>query len=141
MTAPLGATVADGGTTFAVRAPDAEQVWLCLFDGAQERRHAMQREGEVWTVTMPGDLAGASYGYRADGEWAPEQGRWFDPAKLLVDPYARELDRRFVQDPRLTRFGEDTADLVPRAVVPAPSEPLVTAPLGSAEPQPAARTS
>ena len=128
MTAPLGVTVADGGTTFAVRAPDAEQVWLCLFDGAQERRHAMQREGEVWTVTMPGDLAAASYGYRADGEWAPEQGRWFDPAKLLVDPYARELDRRFVQDPRLTRFGEDTADLVPRAVVPAPSEPLVPAP-------------
>ena len=128
MTAPLGATVANGGTTFGVRAPDAGQVWLCLFDGAQERRHAMQREGEVWTVTMPGDLAGASYGYRADGEWAPEQGRWFDSAKLLIDPYARALDRRFVQDPRLTRFGEDTADLVPRAVVPAPSEPLVTAP-------------
>ncbi len=42
---------------------------------------------------------------------------WFDPAKLLVDPYALELDRRFVQHPRLAQFGEDTADIVPRAIV------------------------
>lgn len=61
-----------------------------------------------------------AYGYRADGEWAPETGLWFDPAKLLVDPYAVELDRRFVQDPSLARYGADTAALVPRALVPAP---------------------
>lgn len=77
----------------------------------------MQREGDEWTAELPGDLAGTRYGYRADGEWAPEHRRWFDLAKLLVDPRAVELDRRFVQHPRLAEFGADTADLVPRAIV------------------------
>ena len=58
------------------------------------------------------------YGYRAQGEWAPERGLWFDAAKLLVDPYAVELDRRFAWDPRLAVHGEDTAALVPKAIVP-----------------------
>jgi glycogen operon protein len=80
----------------------------------------MQRHGEHWMAEIPGDLSGARYGYRADGEWAPERGKWFDPAKLLVDPYAVELDRRFAYDPRLSVFGQDTAALVPNAIVPPP---------------------
>ncbi|MEP7222198.1 MAG: glycogen debranching protein GlgX [Novosphingobium sp.] len=104
-------------TRFAVRSPLASAVWLCLFDGEAERRVAMQRDGDEWTAELPGDLAGTHYGFRADGEWAPERGLWFDPAKLLVDPRAVELDRRFVQHPRLAEYGADTADLVPRAVV------------------------
>ncbi|WP_226638281.1 glycogen debranching protein GlgX [Novosphingobium profundi] len=125
----LGAQVQGGATRFAVRAPRAEQVWLCLFDDTGgETRREMHREGEVWTLECPGDLSGALYGYRAQGTWAPEHGLWFDPAKLLVDPYALELDRRFVQDPALARFGEDTAHLVPRARVPAPYEPVVVEP-------------
>lgn len=78
----------------------------------------MRRDGDDWLAELAGDHSGAYYGYRADGEWAPERGHWFDPAKLLVDPYAIELDRRFVQDPRLAQFGEDTAALIPRAIVP-----------------------
>jgi len=78
----------------------------------------MRREGDLWVADMPGQHDGVRYGYRADGVWAPERGLWFDPAKLLVDPYAVELDRRFVQHPRLAAFGEDTADLVPRAILP-----------------------
>lgn len=117
MTQPLGAQVAGGVTRFAVRAPLAEAVELCLFDGAAETRRAMARQGEVWVAEVHGDLAGTRYGYRAHGTCAPEQNLWFDPAKLLVDPYAIELDRRFVQHPRLASYGEDTADLVPRAVV------------------------
>ena len=116
---PYGALAAEGTTTFRARAPLAEAVWLCLFDGELETRLPMHREGEDWLLAFPADLTGAHYGYRADGEWAPEQGQWFDPAKLLVDPYAVELDRRFVQNPRLAQFGADTADIVPRAVVPA----------------------
>ncbi|WP_353216195.1 glycogen debranching enzyme, partial [Sandarakinorhabdus sp.] len=61
------------------------------------------------------------------GEWVPEQGLWFDPAKLLVDPYAVQLDRRFVQDPALAMFGTDTAHLVPRTLVQAPVLPLASA--------------
>ncbi len=78
----------------------------------------MQREGDDWLAELPGDQSGALYGYRAEGEWAPERGHWFDPAKLLVDPNALELDRRFVQDPRVAEYGADTAVLVPRAIVP-----------------------
>jgi len=93
-------------------------MWLCLFDGGKEQRVAMARDGDDFVAVVPRDLAGASYGYRADGQWAPEQGRWFDPAKLLVDPYAQELDRRFVQRSELAQFGTDTAAIVPRAIVP-----------------------
>ncbi len=111
-------------TRFAVRSPQASQVWLCLFGRsgrADERRVAMIRSGDDWIVDLPDDdLVGTRYGFRAEGEWVPERGLWFDPAKLLVDPRAVELDRRFVQDPRLAMLGEDTADIVPRAVVQPP---------------------
>ncbi len=119
MSRTYGAIVSSGETRFAVRAPNADGMWLCLFDGDRERRIAMQRDADDWLAVLPGDLSGVRFGYRADGEWAPGRGLWFDPNKLLVDPYAVELDRCFVQDPRLTEFGADTADLVPRAIVPA----------------------
>ncbi|MEE4450804.1 glycogen debranching protein GlgX [Novosphingobium resinovorum] len=123
MTRP-GVTVEGGQTSFTVRSPRARALWLCLFEGEVETRHAMARQADDWTCELPGDLAGLRYAYRAEGEWAPTDGLWFDPAKLLVDPYARELDRRFIQHPRLARFGEDTADIVPRAIVPARQAPL-----------------
>lgn len=113
----LGAKVEAGATRFAVRSPHAAAVDVCLFDGTAETRLPMTRAGNDWTLAVPGDLSGTHYGYRASGDWAPERGRWFDPAKLLVDPYAIELDRRFAYDPRLAEYGADTADLVPRAVV------------------------
>jgi glycogen operon protein len=114
----LGSRVNQGSTRFAVRAPLAGALELCLFDGVAETRLPMERSGDIWIAQVPGDMAGASYGFRAHGPYDPAQGLWFDPAKLLVDPYALALDRRFVQHPRLGIYGEDTADLVPRAVVP-----------------------
>nr|WP_260927967.1 glycogen debranching protein GlgX [Novosphingobium sp. 9] len=108
-------------THFAVRSPLAKQVWLCLFDKeGMETRYPMVRADDNWSLELPGRLDGQHYGYRADGEWNPQAGRWFDAAKLLVDPYARELDRRFEQNARLGWFGEETADIVPRAIVRAP---------------------
>jgi glycogen operon protein len=121
VTLRLGAHVAGGVTRFALRAPLAVAVDLCLFAGEAETRHPMSRAGDHWTLELPGDVTGTRYAYRAHGTYAPEQNLWFDPAKLLVDPYAVELDRRFTQHPRLAAFGEDTADLVPRAVVQGPS--------------------
>jgi len=122
MSLPLGATVTAAATSFAVRAPLASGVSLCLFDGEAEHRIAMQRRGEDWAAEVPGDLSGTRYGFRAQGKWEPENGIWFDPAKLLVDPYARELDRRFVQHPGLAAHGEDSARLVPKAIVKPPLE-------------------
>ncbi|HET9629953.1 MAG TPA: glycogen debranching protein GlgX [Novosphingobium sp.] len=118
MTEGYGAQAGAEQTSFTVRAPLAQRVDLCLFDGAAEERRAMTRRGDDWHLTVPGNLAGAHYGYRARGPYAPERNLWFDPAKLLVDPHAVELDRRFVQDPRLAEYGADTAGLVPRAIVP-----------------------
>ncbi len=117
MTRRYGATVSNGKSRFAVRSPNAHALWLCLFNGDQEDRIAMRRDGDDWLAELPRDLAGKTYGYRAEGEWNAEQGCWFDPTKLMVDPYAVEMDRRFIQDPRLAEFGVDTAALVPRAIV------------------------
>ncbi|WP_343061337.1 glycogen debranching protein GlgX [Novosphingobium flavum] len=117
------------GTTFRIRAPHAESVSLCLFDAAdRETAHPMMREGEDWTLHLPEAGPGTRYGLRASGPFAPEQGHRFDQSKLLVDPRAQLLDRRFAYDPRLAALGVDTADLVPRAVIPAPLPPLDPAP-------------
>jgi glycogen operon protein len=70
----------------------------------------MHRDGDRFTLHVPDAGPGTRYGYRTA----------HDLAKLLVDPYAQELDRRFVQDPRLAIPGEDTTTLVPCAIVPSP---------------------
>ncbi len=77
----------------------------------------MRREGDNWTAAPP--VPGARYGLRAHGTWAPERGLWFDPAKLLVDPRAVELDQRFIYDASLSTYGIDTAAIVPKALMPA----------------------
>ncbi len=130
--ATLGATVRDGGVAFAVHSGDAARMELCLFDdeGRQElRRIPMQRDGDLHHVFVEGIGEGTRYGLRADGVFSPDDGLWFDPAKLLVDPYAKKLDRRFVHDVRLTQHGVETADLVPKAIV------TVDRPVAVARPQ------
>ncbi|MQW87527.1 glycogen debranching protein GlgX [Sinorhizobium saheli] len=117
---PLGVTHTAGGTRFAVWSHNAARIDLCLFDeaGATELgRLPMQREGDVHSITLADLPPGSRYGLRADGVYSPEHGLWFDPSKLLVDPYATELDRPFRHGTRLTVFGEETADLVPKAIV------------------------
>ncbi len=78
----------------------------------------MRRNGDDWLAELSGERLGLRYGYRAEGEWSPERGLWFDPAKLLVDPYALQLDRRFIQHPSLAAQGADTATVIPCALVP-----------------------
>ena len=117
MNVKLGANVGASTTQFTVRAPLANLVELCLFDDANERRISMEREGENWSTALPGDLSGTRYGYRAHGDYDPGNGLWFDAAKLLVDPHATELDRRFTQHPDLAKYGVETAKIVPRAIV------------------------
>lgn len=131
MSPRLGATPGPEGTRFAVRAA-AERLTLCLLDGGAETRIDMDRgEGGLFTAFVPGLEPGARYGLRADGPWDPPAGLWFDPAKLLVDPYATRLDRPFACDPALAAsrgHGPDTAALVPRAVVEALPAPVRPAP-------------
>ncbi|MBB5535395.1 glycogen debranching protein GlgX [Rhizobium giardinii] len=130
---PFGATIGADGTVFAVHASSAAGIELCLFNenGESELRRLPMQRGEdgVHSLTVADAPAGTRYGFRAWGTYAPDQGLWFDPAKLLVDPYARELDRPFRYDPRLSVFGDETEDLVPRAIVTAPVTAQLAAPL------------
>jgi glycogen operon protein len=123
--APLGATVGPHGVDFAVRAPDAEQLWLCLFDAQDgEQRIPMFRTIQgIWRCRAAGIGAGARYGLRAEGRYDPSAGYWFDPDKLLLDPYAIEIDRHFAYDAALAAArgeGSDTAAWMPKGVVRAP---------------------
>jgi glycogen operon protein len=95
-TAPLGATWTPDATTFAVFSAHATSLELCLFDAAADavpaRRLPLVRGADgVWHVTIPGVRPGQLYGYRAHGPYDPAQGHRFNPAKLLLDPYARAL--------------------------------------------------
>ncbi|HUD91208.1 alpha-amylase family glycosyl hydrolase, partial [Sphingobium sp.] len=121
------------GARFSVWAPDAERLWLCLFDTAErETRLPMTCDaGGLWQVEAAGVGAGARYGYRADGPYDPDAGLWFDPDKLLLDPYATAIDRPFVYDPALAAprgEGGDTASLMPKGVVEAPLPPVAVQP-------------
>ncbi|GIL03472.1 MAG: glycogen operon protein GlgX homolog [Alphaproteobacteria bacterium] len=121
-----GATPTPRGTRFRVRSLTAERLWLCLFDEAdREARWQMDAVGEGWfEAFVAGAGVGTRYGLRAEGRYAPAEGCWFDPAKLLVDPCAVAIDRPYAYDPRLGEYGFDTARLVPKAVVTRLPEPL-----------------
>ncbi|MBZ5759126.1 MULTISPECIES: glycogen debranching protein GlgX [Rhizobium] len=114
-----GVVLTTDGAEFAVWSSRATLLELCIYDmaGAETARLPMARDGDVHRIAVPGLREGARYGYRAHGPYDPDNGLWFDPAKLLADPYARIFDRPFVYDSRLGIFGEDTAALMPKAVV------------------------
>lgn len=124
MTDLLGAHPTPHGTLFAVRARDAEFVELCFFKESQETRVPLQHDGDVFRTFVANVGPGLRYGYRASGPWSPERGFFFDPSKLLVDPYALTLDDRFKFDSRLAERSVDTADLVPKAIVTAQLLPV-----------------
>ena len=88
---PLGAAVRDGGTNFAVEAAAADALLVCLFDGngAENQIPLLDFDAGVWHGFVPGAGAGQAYGYRAAGRYDPGSGLRFNPAKLLLDPYAR----------------------------------------------------
>jgi isoamylase len=125
---PLGASFDGEATNFAVWSPDASLVTVCLFDeqGAETRLDLTEHALGVWHGRLPGVGPGQQYGFRAEGPWDPGHSRRFNPAKLLLDPYARAITGEFVfnsavfgyefgspetQDPR------DSAPFVPRSVV------------------------
>ena len=95
---PLGATWDGEGTSFAIFSRHATRVELCLFahpeDSAESERVELQRTGDVWRAYRPDVRPGQAYGYRVHGPHAPSEGHRFNPAKLLLDPYARAISGR-----------------------------------------------
>ncbi|MDT4933708.1 MAG: isoamylase [Pseudonocardiales bacterium] len=93
---PLGATYDGSGTNFALFSEVAERVELCLFDAneVETRVHLPEVDGFVWHAFLPGIEPGQRYGYRVHGPYDPGKGLRCNPAKLLLDPYAKAIDGR-----------------------------------------------
>jgi len=92
---PLGASWDGEGVNFALFSEHAEQVELCLFDGRGRRETARiplrWQTDQVWHCYLPEARPGQLYGYRVYGPYAPEEGHRFNPNKMLLDPYARDI--------------------------------------------------
>ncbi len=132
---PLGAIWDGAGVNFAVFSRHATRVELCLFahpgDRVDAARVDLQRTDDVWHAYLPDVVPGQAYGYRVHGPYAPAEGHRFNPAKLLLDPYARAIsgtmewsdalagyplrspdpDRDLIPDP------QDSAGAVPKSLV------------------------
>jgi isoamylase len=130
---PLGATWDGEGTNFSLFSERAERIELCLFDGddRETRYELRERTALNWHGYLPGIGPGQRYAYRVHGPYAPHQGDRFNPAKLLLDPYAKAIegpvrwDRANVfpyvpsaaEDADLEPDDEDDAEAIPKCVV------------------------
>jgi isoamylase len=128
--APLGAHWDGTGTNFALWSAGAHAVELCLFDtdGTESRVPLQETTHQVWHGRLPGVSPGQCYGYRVHGPYEPGAGLRYNPAKLLLDPYARAVDGTLRLDRALfgyrgeavdtpARDDHDSAPYVPRGVV------------------------
>ncbi|WP_128564229.1 glycogen debranching protein GlgX [Methylobacterium crusticola] len=133
--APLGAHFDGRGINFALFSGHATAVDLCLFDASGRVQTDVvrlpRRTDDVWHGHLAGLLPGQLYGYRVHGPWEPARGHRFNPSKLTLDPYARELHgrvrwhdalyayRRGLQrDDQVDR--RDSAPMMPKGIVTAP---------------------
>jgi isoamylase len=125
---PLGATYDGAGTNFALFTSIAEGVELCLFDeaGEEQRVSLTEVDADIWHAYLPGILPGQRYGYRVHGPYDPAQGNRCNPAKLLLDPYAKAVDGQVDWDESVFAYSwddhdrpndADSAGHVPKAVV------------------------
>ena len=130
---PLGANWDGAGVNFALFSENATKVELCLFDGADARRETRiplrEQTHQIWHVYLPEARPGQFYGYRVQGPYEPQLGQRFNPAKLLLDPYAKAIHGTVqwsealfgysIGDPDLdlSRSDEDSASGLPKCVV------------------------
>ena len=131
---PLGATWDGAGVNFALASENAIGVELCLFGGddgneQQHRIRILEQTGFVWHVYLPEVRPGQRYGYRVHGPYDPANGHRFNPAKLLLDPYAKALDRTInwndalfgytieSEQQDLNKDERDSAPFAPKSVV------------------------
>jgi isoamylase len=111
---PLGATPGEqagaAGTNFAIASSVADGVTLCLFDdaGAETQIPLRDNDADVWHAFVPGVGPGQAYGYRVSGPWDPARGLRCNPAKLLLDPYARAISGPVLFGPEV--LGQDESD-------------------------------
>ncbi|MEU7564183.1 glycogen debranching protein GlgX [Streptomyces eurythermus] len=106
---PLGASFDGQGTNFALFSEVAERVDLILVDdaGTETPVRLHEVDGFVWHAHLPGVGPGQRYGYRVHGPWQPALGHRCNPAKLLLDPYARAVDGQIDNHPSLYERAPD----------------------------------
>ncbi|MDQ2723971.1 MAG: glycogen debranching protein GlgX [Actinomycetota bacterium] len=125
---PLGAHTDDEGTNFSLFTSAAEAVEVCLFDGdgTEVRYQLPEASAYRWHGYIPGVGAGQRYGFRVHGPWDPARGQVCNPAKLLLDPYAKAVcgDIEWNEACYGYRFGapherndDDSAPFMPRCVI------------------------
>lgn len=130
---PLGATWDGQGTNFALFSQNATGVDLCLFDEQEQetRLQLLDVENHVWYGYFPGIQPGQKYCFRVYGPYEPDKGHLFNPAKLLIDPYAKAIagDVIYGQElfnysleapqktPAISYLVLDNAHLIPKSVV------------------------
>jgi isoamylase len=110
---PLGATWDGRGVNFAVFSANADAIELCLFNasGRQTARFALpEKIDEIWHGYLPGARPGVIYGYRVHGPYEPKKGHRFNPNKLLLDPYAKQLVGDVRWDNSLYGYRHDSAE-------------------------------
>jgi isoamylase len=126
---PLGAVFDGSGTNFSLFSETAERVELCLFneEGKETLIDLPEVTGYCWHGYLPSVEPGQRYGYRIHGPWEPENGHYFNPAKLLLDPYSKAIDGEVQWDEAVfpynfkdgpeTLNNRDSAPFMPRSVV------------------------
>ncbi len=126
---PLGAVFDGQGTNFSVFSEIATRVELCLFDGAgkETRIRLPEVTALCWHGYFPDIKAGQRYGFRVHGPWAPEDGHWCNPNKVLLDPYAQAIDGAWnwnealfpyhFDNPEGSKNDLDSAAYIPKSVV------------------------
>ena len=119
---PLGATWDGGGVNFALFSENGTAVELCLFDnpndkGERQKIWLRERTDQVWHCYLPDVRPGQLYGYRVHGPYEPTAGNRFNPAKLLIDPYAKALSGAITWSDALFAYkvGSVAQDLEPES--------------------------
>jgi glycogen operon protein len=128
---PLGATWDGKGVNFSLFSENATMVELCVFDSERAEKEAhriplTEHTNRIWHVYLPDARPGLLYGYRVHGPYDPATGHRFNPAKVLVDPYAKAIARKARWDDSLFGYavGHPESDLAPDPHDNAPFAPL-----------------
>jgi glycogen operon protein len=133
LVAPLGATPGEHGTTFRLWSEHGEAVEVCLFDsdGAERRIPLARGPNGVWAADVAGVGEGQPNGYRVHGPFEPERGHRFNPAKLLLDPYARLVEapitlreEHFSHSDGHSLDDRDSATFTPKGIVQSALPPI-----------------
>jgi isoamylase len=128
--APLGANVVGGGVNFSVYSRSASGVDLLLFDQDDDGQPSRiipidpleNRTYYYWHVFVPGLRPGQLYGYRVHGPYDPASGLWFDPGKVLLDPYGRGVAVPADYSRDAARFPGENAAVAMKSVVVDPAD-------------------